>query len=137
MDTSLWAPRLAAGLLGIFGLLALGLASIGIYGVMAYTVSQRTREIGIRMALGAEKSDVLGMVVRQGMLLVGAGVALGLAGAMAVTRFAVSVLFGVSATEPLTFAVVTMLLLGAALLACYIPSRRAAKVDPVVALRWE
>ena len=137
MQISLWAPRLAAGLLGIFGLLALALASIGIYGVMAYAVSQRTREIGIRMALGAERSDVTGMVVRQGMLLVGAGVAVGLLGAAGVTRFAVSVLYGVSAIEPATFGAVTALLLAAALLACYIPSRRAARVDPVIALRWE
>jgi putative ABC transport system permease protein len=137
IDNSLWAPRIAAGLLSAFGLLALGLASIGIYGVMAYTVTQRTREIGIRIALGAARASVLGMVVRQGMTLVVAGVVCGLLGAVAVTRFAAAVMFGVNPTEPMTFAAVTALLLVTALLACLIPSRRAARVDPVVALRYE
>jgi putative ABC transport system permease protein len=137
LNNTLWAPRMAAELLGAFGLLALGLASIGIYGVMAYTVTQRTREIGIRIALGAARGSVLGMVVRQGMSLVIAGVVLGLGGAVAVTRFASAVMFGVDPTEPATFAAVTALLLLTALLACLIPSRRAARVDPVVALRYE
>ena len=137
INNSLWTARMAAALLGVFGLLALGLASIGIYGVMAYTVTQRTREIGIRIALGAARGSVLGMVVRQGMSLVVAGIVVGLAGAVAVTRFAAAVMFGVDPTEPLTFAAVTALLLLTALLACLIPSRRAARVDPVVALRYE
>jgi ABC-type antimicrobial peptide transport system permease subunit len=104
---------------------------------MAYTVSRRTREIGIRIALGAARSHVLGMVVGQGMALVVAGVVVGLAGALAVTRFAAAVMFGVDPTEPATFAVVVGLLLMTAFLACYIPSRSAARVDPVVALRYE
>jgi putative ABC transport system permease protein len=129
--------RLAATLVGSFGFLALVLTAIGIYGVVAFATRQRTHEIGIRMALGAQKSDVLKMVVTQGFKLTLVGVAFGIAGALAMTQFLASLLYGVKPTDSLTFIVVSLILTGAALLACYIPARRATKVDPIVALRYE
>jgi predicted permease len=137
MALSLFPARVAASLLGGFGLLALTLAAIGIYGVMSYSVAQRTREIGIRMALGARPRDVLRLVVGQGLVLNAIGVAAGLAGAAAVTQFLSSVLYGVSATDALTYAAVVLLLTAVVVLASYVPAWRAAHVDPTRALRTE
>jgi putative ABC transport system permease protein len=123
--------------LGAFAAIALTLTSIGIYGTVAYAVSRRTHEIGIRMALGAERADVLSAVLKQGIKLVLAGIAIGIAGALALTRMMTSLLHDVSPTDPLTFACISGLLVSVALLASYIPARRAAKVDPMVALRYE
>ena len=131
------ADRMIAVLLSIFGGGALLLAAIGIYGVIGYSVVQRTHEIGIRIALGAEQRDILKLIVGQGMVLIAIGAGVGLALAFAATRVLKSLLFGISATDPLTFTVVVILLIGVALLACYLPARRATKVDPLVALRYE
>jgi len=121
----------------VFGVLALALALVGVYGVMAYTVSQRTREFGIRIALGASARGLLGLVLRQGLRLTGLGALLGLAGALALSRLLASLLYGISPWDPLTFVVATAGLMGAGALASYLPARRAAKVDPNVALRCE
>ncbi|HVF23947.1 MAG TPA: ABC transporter permease [Pyrinomonadaceae bacterium] len=137
IGSELAADRMIAVLLSVFGGAALLLATIGIYGVMGYAVAQRTHEIGIRIALGAEQRDILRLIVGQGMILVVIGAGIGLALALAATRLLKSVLFGVSATDPLTFVSVVVVLVGVALLACYLPARRAMKVDPLVALRYE
>ena len=137
VSTAVARQRFSTMLLGIFAALALVLAAVGIYGVMSYSVAQRTREIGIRMALGAQRSDVLKMTVKQGLRLVGIGVVIGLAAAFVLTRVMASLLFGVSATDPVTFISISVVLILVALLASYIPALRATKIDPMVALRYQ
>jgi putative ABC transport system permease protein len=129
--------RLSVQLLGGFSGIALLLAAIGLYGVLAFTVAQRRREIGIRMALGAQRADVLWLVLRQGMAMAMAGVVIGLLGALALARFLGSLLFEIKPSDPVTFAIVPLVLAATALLACWLPARRAARVDPMVALRSE
>ncbi|PYU50854.1 MAG: hypothetical protein DMG48_11605 [Acidobacteria bacterium] len=137
LGQGLWAARMGAALLGLFGALALILASIGIYGVLAYSVAQRTSEIGLRMALGAQPRQVLGLVLKQGMLLAVIGAAVGIIVALPVARMAGNLLYGISATDPLTYVGITLLLMAVALLACYLPARRATRIDPLIALRVE
>jgi putative ABC transport system permease protein len=136
-DASLGSREFNLILVAFFGITALLLATAGVFGVMAYSVSRRTREIGVRVALGASSRDVLKMILGQGFRTIFIGVVIGIAGALALTRAVESLLFGVTATDPLTFGGVTLLLVGAALLACYIPARRATRVDPMIALRYE
>jgi putative ABC transport system permease protein len=137
VDTALARPRFITFLLSLFALTALALAAVGIYGLMSYSVTQRTREIGIRMALGGARWDVLRIVSRDALLLTAAGVAAGLAGAFALTRLISAILFGVSPTDAATFLGASAVLILVALLATYVPTRRASKVDPLVALRYE
>ena len=132
-----WSARTGATVLGVFGLLGLALAAIGIYGVMSYSVSRRTREIGLRMALGAETGDVIKLIVKQGMVLALIGAVIGVMLAVAVTRLLASLVYGVTATDPATFAGVVLFVIAVAVLACYLPARRATKVDPMIALRCE
>jgi putative ABC transport system permease protein len=137
MAVSLDQQRFNMSLLGIFAALALILATVGVYGLMAYTVSQRTHEIGVRVAVGAQRHDVLSLVVREGAKLAFLGIAIGVAAAFVLTRLMASLLFAVKPTDPATFAGVAMLLAVVALAACYIPARRATRIDPLVALRYE
>jgi putative ABC transport system permease protein len=137
VGNSMAGERLAAVLGSIFGGLALLLISVGLYGLLAYSVARRRSEIGIRMALGARPGAVLQLVVGEGMKLALMGAALGIAGALALTRFLSSLLYGVTPTDPVTFVAVTLVLLGVALVACYIPARRATRVEPMEALRHE
>jgi putative ABC transport system permease protein len=137
INISVWPQEMGSGVLGAFGLLALLLAAVGIYGMMSFVVAQRTHEIGIRMALGAARRDVMRSVLAQALRLVLAGMAIGLAGAFALTRFITSLLFGIKPTDPATFVGVCLILTGVAVLASYLPARRAARVDPMVALRYE
>ena len=137
MEISLLTERLLATLSGVFGCLAALLAALGLYGVMAFIVERRTREIGIRMALGARRESVLWMVMRETLTLTGGGVAIGLAGAYAVTRLIQAQLFGVDPTDLLTLAAASLGITGVSVLAGYVPARRATGIDPMRALRWE
>jgi len=124
-------------LLGVFAFIALVLAAVGIYSIIAYSVVQRTQEIGVRLALGAQAGAILKLIVGQGMKLVAGGVALGLTASFSLTRLMSNMLFGVSAVDPMTFGSITLLLTFVALLACWIPARRAMRLDPMIALRYE
>jgi putative ABC transport system permease protein len=134
MDSSVSADRFRAMLLGLFATLALVLAAVGIYGVMAFSVGRRSREIGVRMALGAGTMQLYAQILREGLTVAGAGIAVGLAAALAVTRIMSKLLFGVTPTDPLTFAVVSLVLVVIAAIACLIPARRAARVDPAITM---
>jgi ABC-type antimicrobial peptide transport system permease subunit len=136
-DKSLARTSFTLVMLAIAGAMALLIGLVGIYGVISYAVSQRQREIGTRMAIGAQQSDVMKLILSEGMSLILIGLGVGLAGSLASTRFLSSLLFGVTATDPLTFAAVILLLALVALTACYIPARQAVRVDPMVALRYE
>jgi ABC-type antimicrobial peptide transport system permease subunit len=128
---------MAASLLSLFGVVALALAAIGLYGIIAYAVAHRTREIGIRMALGAQGRDVLRLVMREGLVLAGVGIVIGVATALAAMRLIEAYLYGVSPADPVTFIAIPLLLGGVALVACWLPARRAAKVDPMIAFRCD
>jgi putative ABC transport system permease protein len=133
--TSIGPQKFYATLVGIFAAVALALAAVGLYGVIAYAVSQRTHELGVRVALGATRGRIAGMVVKQGLGLTIGGAAVGVVAAVLVTRVLSALLYGVSALDPLTFAIVLLVLLGVAMVASYVPARRAARVDPLVAMR--
>jgi putative ABC transport system permease protein len=137
VDTSMAADRFAMLLLGAFGALALILAAIGMYGVISYSVMQRTAEIGVRIALGAQREQIFAMILLKGTRLVAAGIVIGLLVALLTTRLMTSFLYGVQPTDPATFTAVSLLLMAVALLACYLPARKAMKVDPIIALRYE
>jgi putative ABC transport system permease protein len=137
LSRSVAPQRFDLFLLVLFAALAVGLAAVGVYGVLAFSVSQRTHEIGIRLALGAHPRDVLRLIIQQAMKLVCAGIVLGMAGAVALTRLMSSLLYGVSPTDPVAFLAAALLLMTAAMIACYVPARRAMRVDPIVALRSE
>jgi putative ABC transport system permease protein len=137
LSRSIAQERFNVSLLGLFAMIGLILAAIGIYGVMSYAVTQRTHEFGLRIALGAQMKDVLRLVIGNGLTLALIGVAIGLAGAFALTRLMTSLLFGVTPIDAPTFVTVSILLLAVALVACYIPARRAMKVNPLIALRYE
>jgi putative ABC transport system permease protein len=137
LSTAQARPRFLTLLLTLFAGVALVLAAVGIYGVISYSVAQRTSEFGIRIALGAAPKDVLGMVLGQGLMLGAVGVALGAAGALALTRYIRGLLFGISSFDPLTFVVMAAVLAAVTLAACWIPAHRATRVDPMIALRYE
>lgn len=137
VDESVARRRFAMWLLGLFATIALALSAIGTYGVMSYLVNQGTREFGIRLALGATPRGVLALIIRGGMMAAGAGVALGIAGALALSRFMQSLLFGIAAVDPLTFVLIPGLLVLIAFVASYLPARRASRIDPVLCLRGE
>jgi ABC-type antimicrobial peptide transport system permease subunit len=137
VDASLSQERMLAKLAGFFAILALVLACVGLYGVLSYSIARRTREIGVRMALGAGRGDVLGMVLRESLMLAISGVMVGVAGALAVTRYTSSMLWGLTPHDPTTIVGAAALLLAVTLLAAYVPARRAARVDPMTALRAE
>jgi ABC-type antimicrobial peptide transport system permease subunit len=137
LDASVAPRRFYMALLAVFAAVALGLACVGLYGVVSFSVAQRTREIGIRMALGANATDVWRLVLGQGLRHTAAGTAVGVAGAVGLTRFLQAVLFGVSATDPITFMSVAVILAAVAMGACWLPARRAARVEPMAALRHE
>jgi predicted permease len=137
LDQGLWAPRMGAALLSLFGFLSLALAAIGVYGVMSYSVTQRTQEFGIRMALGAEAGNILRLVVTEGLWLAGIGLVIGVVAAAFVSRLLAGLLYGVQPGDPVTFGGVALLLAVVAMTACFVPARRATRVDPLVALRYE
>ena len=137
ISNSISDRRFSMILLGVFAALALLLSSIGIYGVISYLIGERTHEIGIRMAIGAQRKDILALVLGEGVRLALLGAAIGVAAGLGLTRLMANLLYEVSATDPLTFVAVPIVLLGVALLACYIPARRALQVDPMTALRYE
>jgi len=137
VSVSVAQPRLLTGLVGVFAGIALLLAAVGIYGVMAYSVAQRSHEMGLRMALGAVPGDIFRLVVGQGLRLVLVGIGIGFLASLGLTRLLSTLLYGTSANDPVTFAAVALVLLAVALAACYIPARRATRVDPLVALRYE